>query len=534
MLKVVLGLGLLGLLFGPATVLFGMGVLLNPAAQATCPNPIGAIPLGPVPDQLTGRLADGSRVTLGRQQLHHAATIIAVGNQTSGVGRDGITIALMAGLTESWLKMLANPTAYPESTRYPNDGNGGDHDSLGIFQMRPAAGWGTVPELMDSTYQARAFYGGQTGPNNGSPRGLLDVPGWRNLSKGAAAQAVEVSAYPDRYANTQPLAITILDRLTSTSSPNADDLLPASSRVVFPLPQGSWHKTSTFGPRSDPITGTRSVHTGVDYAAPAGTPILAIADGKVLQAGAVSSGYAHLILIQHRIGERTVVSGYAHMYADGIDVHRGQTVRAGQRIGAVGADGKATGPHLHFEIRIGGPNGTAINPEPWLSQHGAAEGPAMPLENAGCAADSPAGPALPFPDGNPDQLVDDPTTSGRITARMSNVLGQVRRQFPNSHWSCWRHDNPVSDHPHGRACDGTFGNPIGVRATGQALQLGWQVTEWLQANARTLGVAYLIWQGKIWSVARADEGWRAYDGGGRYDPADVTGGHWDHLHVSVA
>ncbi|WP_141012953.1 M23 family metallopeptidase [Nocardioides sambongensis] len=532
MIKVVVGLSLTGLLLGPAAVLIGIGVLLNPAAQATCPTPVGNVSIGPVPNQFTGRLADGTRVTLGRQQLRHAAIIIAIGSQTAGVGSDGITVALMAGLTESWLRMLANPTAYPESTRYPNDGSGADSDSLGIFQMRPTAGWGTVPELMDPTYQARAFYGGANGPNHGSPRGLLDIPGWRAMSKGAAAQAVEVSAYPDRYTNTMPLAVAILDRLTSTS-PRATNL-PPTSRVVFPLPQGTWHKTSTYGPRIDPITGDRSVHTGVDYAAPAGTPILAIADGTVLFAGAVSSGYAHLILIQHRIGGRQLVSGYAHMYADGIDVRKGQTITAGQRIGVVGADGKATGPHLHFEIRVGGPNGSTINPEPWLAHHDAAEGPpASSGDTAECAPDSPARPALPFPGGNPNRLVDDPTTGGRITARMAYVLGQARRQFPTSQWSCWRSDNPVSDHPHGRACDGTFGNPIGTRATGPALDLGWRVTNWLQTNARTLGVAYLIWQGKIWSVARADEGWRPYDGGGRYNPADVIGGHWDHLHVSV-
>ena len=59
---------------------------------------------------------------------------------------------------------------YPESGSYPNDGNGSDHDSLGLFQMRPQSGWGTVAELMDTTYQARAFFGGPEGPNHGSRR----------------------------------------------------------------------------------------------------------------------------------------------------------------------------------------------------------------------------------------------------------------------------------------------------------------------------------------------------------------------------
>ena len=102
----------------------------------------------------------------------HAATIIETGSGIDGVTRDGLVIALMAALTESTLRMLSNTGAYPDSAGYPNDGDGGDHDSLGLFQMRPAAGWGSVAELMNPRYQARAFYGGLTGPNRGSPRGL--------------------------------------------------------------------------------------------------------------------------------------------------------------------------------------------------------------------------------------------------------------------------------------------------------------------------------------------------------------------------
>ena len=107
-------------------------------------------------------------------------------------------MALMAALTESTLRLLANTSAFPESAAHPHDGVGSDHDSLGLFQMRPSAGWGTVSELMDPFYQARAFFGGVSGPNAGSPRGLLDVDGWQLLEPGLAAQVVEVSAYPDR------------------------------------------------------------------------------------------------------------------------------------------------------------------------------------------------------------------------------------------------------------------------------------------------------------------------------------------------
>src|SRR5690606_32536944 len=218
--------------------------------------------------------------------------------------------------------------AYPESGNYPNDGNGSDHDSLGLFQMRPQSGWGTVAELMDPQYQARAFFGGPTGPNYPSPRGLLDIPGWQQMDPGEAAQAVEVSAYPDRYRNYEPVAEAILSALTSGrgEAGPANVVLAAgpvaqSARVVFPLPEGTWVLTSEFGPRIHPIKGEPSFHTGTDFAAPDGTPILAAADGTVTVAE-FSGGYGGLIVIEHQIDGQSVATAYAHMWEHGIHVSR--------------------------------------------------------------------------------------------------------------------------------------------------------------------------------------------------------------------
>ena len=129
------------LFFAPAAALLGVGVLINPAA-AYCATPAGTVNLGPIPDSLTVTTANGETFTLNRQQLTHAATIVAVGNGITDVGRPGIKIALMAALTAATLRMLTNTGASPESANSPNDGNGGDHDSLGLFQMRPQSGWG--------------------------------------------------------------------------------------------------------------------------------------------------------------------------------------------------------------------------------------------------------------------------------------------------------------------------------------------------------------------------------------------------------
>lgn len=528
-------LGVVVLAFGPASLLLAVGVLLNPAAQASClPAGTSGLVAGAVPDQLTATTSDGIDVRLDRRQLTHAATIIDIGGGTDGVGRDGVAVALIAALTESSLLMLSNTAALPESASYPNDGDGGDHDSLGLFQMRPSTGWGSIADLMDPDYQARAFFGGPTGPNGGSPRGLLDIPDWRSLSKGAAAQAVEVSAFPERYERWEPVAEKIIVALINSAG--AGDAVPEAGRTVFPLPPGTWSRTSDFGIRVHPITGERKLHTGVDYAAPVGTPIIALADGRVAFAGP-AAGYGNLILIEHTINGQSVVSGYAHMYDDGIHVQVDDTVTAGQHIADIGVAGYSTGPHLHFEIRPGGANSAPVDPVPWLDAHGAVDvgGAAEGATSEGsCGGLTAGGPASSYAGNDPTHLVDDPTSDGQITERTAHVLAQVRDQFPTTSWACWAsRPGDDSEHPLGRACDGTFGNSLGTAAAGDALDLGWRVTNWLKENAETLGVEYLIWQGQIWSVARSGEGWRPYDGGGMHDPNGVTGGHYDHLHFTV-
>jgi murein DD-endopeptidase len=524
------------LLLGPAILLVGVGLLANPAAGAACTAP-GGLSVGPVPDSLTVTAKDGSTVTLNKAQLTHAATIIAVGSTIDGVTRDGVQIALMAALTESTLRMLSNTGTYPESAGYPNDGDGGDHDSLGLFQMRPQSGWGTVAELMDPAYQVTAFFGGPTGPNYPSPRGLLDIPGWQTMDKGAAAQAVEVSAYPDRYRNYEPAAKTILDALTTPATTGGNGQpkasIPESSRVAFPLPEGTWVLTSPFGYRTHPITGERSLHEGTDYAAPDGTPIYAAADGIVSVAEYSEAWGGHMV-IDHTVDGRPVSTGYIHMWKTGIHVSVGQKVTAGQRIGDVGSSGRSTGPHLHFEVRPG--NGEPIDPDQWLKAHGAASQTSSESPGAGssgCSSNASGGTATPV-SGDGGRLVDDPTSEGRITARMAHVMAQAKTAFPDTSWACWSpRPGQKSEHPWGRACDMTFGNPIGTRPTPSQLEAGWQTTNWLKANADTLGVEYLIWQGRIWSLSRDSEGWRPYNGGGMHDPADVTGGHYDHLHITV-
>ena len=360
---------LVAVLLSPTLVPLSLGLLANPAASSCLQS---SMVVGGVPDRVEAATSDGTPIVLDRIQLTRAATILTVGSRTPGITREGMLIALMAGLTESRLRMLTNTTVYPDSAGYPNDGDGGDHDSLGMFQMRPQAGWGTVEELMDPDYQARAFYGGPTGPNRGSPPGLLDIPLWETMGLGEAAQAVEVSAYPERYHVWEPVARTILTTLTRPSSGSGTDpVAAASSTVVFPLPDGSWVVSSPFGPRVHPVTGEQeSFHTGTDYAAPDGTPILAVADGQVVFSGPLG-GYGNAIIVTHTIDGHTVGSLYGHMWDGHLYVTVGDRVAAGQHIADVGSNGRSTGPHLHLEIPTDNDPDQLQDSDQWLAHQGA-------------------------------------------------------------------------------------------------------------------------------------------------------------------
>jgi hypothetical protein len=100
---------------------------------------------------------------------------------------------------------------------------------------------------------------------------------------------------------------------------------------------------------------------------------------------------------------------------------------------------------------------------------------------------------------------------------------------------CWdRHAwNPRSDHPQGRACD-LFATKAGRFADGSELEDGWRVAQWFRGHAASLKVKYVIWQGRYWAPnVRDRDGWgKRYSGGGVYDTANATGGHYDHVHVS--
>jgi hypothetical protein len=119
----------------------------------------------------------------------------------------------------------------------------------------------------------------------------------------------------------------------------------------------------------------------------------------------------------------------------------------------------------------------------------------------------------------------------QATKRTQFIDDQIRSLTGEK--DCWvgdyrSYESSTSNHNTGNALDCTISNAIGSYPSAAQKEQGWKLARWLQKHASKLDVRYVIWQGKIWSVARADEGWRNYTAG-----SGVTGGHYDHVHVSV-
>ncbi len=128
-----------------------------------------------------------------------------------------------------------------------------------------------------------------------------------------------------------------------------DETGKSAQKFLMRKPMNGGELRSGFGARSHPILGYVKMHTGVDWAAPYGTPIMASGNGVVIDAGWQNSGYGRMVRIRHGNG---YVTGYAHMSGIARNVTVGSTVVQGQVIGYVGSTGLSTGPHLHYEVSV--------------------------------------------------------------------------------------------------------------------------------------------------------------------------------------
>ena len=188
-----------------------------------------------------------------------------------------------------------------------------------------------------------------------SARASLEQQKDKLKAEAAARKAAAAKAEAARKAAARKAA-------ASKASPSASRTEVAYSGGDGPLllPVGSARISSTFGPRTHPVTGeVGKVHTGVDFAVPQGTNIHAADSGTVIVAEWYN-GYGNCVIIDHGGGMWTL---YGHIREGGLKVKVGDSVSKGDVIAESGSTGRSTGPHLHFEVRI---DGKAVDPMPYL------------------------------------------------------------------------------------------------------------------------------------------------------------------------
>lgn len=268
-------------------------------------------------------------VPLDREQIANAMTIANVGKNVKASARD-IKIALITAMTESALRNV----------------NYGDRDSLGLFQQR--APWGSVAERTNPEISAKMFFtGGSAAPDGYSEPGLFDIKDRDAMSMGQAAQAVQVSAYPDRYATWVAMANALFTAMQATGSAAGEGYIPGA---------GGGHKPINY-PVSRGLHGEYTGYPAVDISAPRGSKVYAVGDGKISRSydipGPLATddydgdgpygSYGRVVYLKLNSGPEVL---YAHLNKRSVSA--GQTVKGGSVIGYSGNTGNSSGPHLHF------------------------------------------------------------------------------------------------------------------------------------------------------------------------------------------
>ncbi|WP_406068089.1 peptidase M23 [Micromonospora sp. NBC_01638] len=173
----------------PAAAPSAVATPVDPDTTAPAPKVASASPTDPAP--VAG---------LDEDQMENAEAIVRTGREM-GVPRRGLVIAVATAMQESNLYNVASGVL-PESQDYPHQGIGWDHDSVGLFQQRSSSGWGPVGQLMDPEFATRQFLAA-----------LEQVPGWQRMRLTDAAQAVQISAYPEHYQQHEWRATRVVDAI---------------------------------------------------------------------------------------------------------------------------------------------------------------------------------------------------------------------------------------------------------------------------------------------------------------------------------
>jgi murein DD-endopeptidase MepM/ murein hydrolase activator NlpD len=268
---------------------------------------------------LTGRKKGAGNVTPGApgtygsssfdaQQLKNAAIIIGVGKNMGASHRD-LIIALMTAMQESTLHNYKSAV---------------DHDSLGLFQQRPSAGWGTPKQITNPKYASRKFF-----------EALFRIKDRDQMALTDAAQAVQISAYPDAYAKWEDEARAVLSGMSKTG-------------------RGGYTRPFS-GPY--PVGRTFAEHgrTGMDIPMPEGTPLRAVTSGKLTNYPFANNSYGNWYMLD--------ANGFGFVYAHlSRDKAKSGMINPGEVIGYSGNTGNSFGPHLHFEARRNGSFSDQVDP----------------------------------------------------------------------------------------------------------------------------------------------------------------------------
>ncbi|MGI5522167.1 peptidase M23 [Micromonospora sp. CA-259024] len=179
----------------------GLDRAAAPTTPAAAPTPADPDTTAPARKVAPARPTDPAPVAgLDEDQMENAEAIVRTGREM-GVPRRGLVIAVATAMQESNLYNVASGVL-PESQEYPHQGVGWDHDSVGLFQQRSSSGWGPVGRLMDPEFATRQFLAA-----------LEQVPGWEQMRLTDAAQAVQVSAYPEHYQQHEWRATRVVDAI---------------------------------------------------------------------------------------------------------------------------------------------------------------------------------------------------------------------------------------------------------------------------------------------------------------------------------
>lgn len=170
----------------------------TPASPTPAADPDTATP---APKKTTRKPVDPAPVAgLDNAQMENAEVIVRTGRKMD-MPRRAFVIAVATAMQESNLYNIASGVL-PESQNYPHQGIGWDHDSVGLFQQRSSSGWGEVGQLMDPEFATRQFLAA-----------LAQVPGWQQMRLTDAAQAVQISAYPEHYAKHEWRATEVVEAI---------------------------------------------------------------------------------------------------------------------------------------------------------------------------------------------------------------------------------------------------------------------------------------------------------------------------------